>query len=75
MTRYIRLTAQYSSLVSGRPYRVGVSVTNHAGSESTMWSRPVFVDTSPAVQGHVKDGWDWKTTALYQPYTDRVRNS
>jgi hypothetical protein len=25
-----------------------------------------FVDTSSAITGHVKDGWDWKTSMLYQ---------
>jgi hypothetical protein len=31
-----------------------------------------FVDTFPAVTGHVKDGWGWKTSTLYQSYTDKV---
>ena len=49
-----------------------MKVINNAGSESMMWSRPVFVDASPAVNGHVKDGWNWKTSTLYQPHTDKV---
>ena len=47
-------------------------MVNNAGSELFQWSTPVFVENTPALDGDVKNGLDWKNSMLYQPYNDRV---
>ena len=48
------------------------TTSNNAGSELVQWSRPFFVENTPAVEGTVWNGRTWAHNMLYQPYNDRV---
>ena len=54
-------------------YKVKLREINGAGTELIVYSEPIFIDTTAAVTGTVRDGSNWTSQTLFQLSTSEMR--